>query len=77
MQKIVIAKFTYRDPKTAKEFTVQKGWPCKDKEDAEHIVKFYGYKTGAYDAQCVMEEVNNEEIKPTSTSIIAEEAHQA
>ena len=77
MQKIVIAKFTYRDPKTNKEFNVEKHWPCKDKEDAEHIVKFYGYKTGAYDAQCVMEEVNNEEIKPSKTETVTEEAHQA
>lgn len=68
MQKIVIAKFTHRDPKTGKEFTVQKGWPCKDQKDAEHIVKYYGMKTGALGAECVMEEVNNEEIKQAASS---------
>ena len=77
MQKIVIAKFTYRDPKTGKEFHVQRSWPCKDQQDAERIVKYYGMKSGAFDAQCVMEEVNNEEIKPSKTETVTEETHQA
>ena len=77
MQKIVIAKFTYRDPKTGKEFSVQKGWPCKSQQDAEHTVKYYGMKTGAFEAQCVMEEVSDEEIKQAATSTTTKEAHQA
>ena len=77
MQKIVIAKFTYRDPKTGKEFTVQRGWPCKDQKDAEYTVKYYGMKTGAFEAQCVMEEVTDEEIKQAATSTTTKEAHQA
>lgn len=68
MQKIVIAKLTYRDPKTNKEFIVQRGWPCKDQTDAEYIVKYYGMKTGALSAECVMEEVTDEEIKQAKTS---------
>jgi hypothetical protein len=77
MQKIVIAKFRYRDPKSGKEFTVQKGWPCKDQQDAEHTVKYHGQKTGALDAQCVIEEVSDEEIKQAATKSTAKEAHQA
>lgn len=77
MQKIVIAKFTHRNPKTGKEFTVQKGWPCKDQKDAEHIVKYYGMKTGALEAQCVMEEVSDEEIKQAASSTTAKEKNQA
>ena len=77
VQQIVIAEFTHRDPKTGKEYTVQRGWPCKDKQDAEHIVRYHGMKTGALDAKCVMEEVTNEESKQGKTSIITAEAHQA
>lgn len=76
MQKIVIAKFIHRDPKSGKEFTVQKGWPCKDQTDAGHIVKYYGMKTGALEAHCVMEEVSDEEIKQAASSTTAKEAHQ-
>ncbi len=77
MQKIVIAKFHYRDPTTGKDYHVQRGWPCKDQQDAEHIVKYYGMKTGAYDAQCVMEEVTDEEIKQAASSTTTKETHQA
>ena len=77
MQKIVIAKLTYRDPRTGKEFHVQRTWPCKDQQDAERIVKYYGMKSGAFEAQCVMEEVNNEEIKQSQSSTTTKETHQA
>ncbi len=77
MQKIVIAKYTYRNPGNGEEFIVQRGWPCKDQSDAEHIVKYYGMKTGALSAQCVMEEVTNEEIKQAASSTTTKEAHQA
>ncbi len=76
MQKIVIAKYTYRNPKTGEEFTVQRGWPCKDQEDAEQTVKYYGQKTGALSAQCVMEEVTNEEIKQAASSTTTKEKNQ-
>lgn len=77
MQKIVMAKFTHRDPKTKKEFVVQRGWPCKDKTDAEHIVKYHGFKTGALSAECVIEEISDEEIKQAASNATAKEAHQA
>jgi hypothetical protein len=57
----VMAKMYYRDPKTNQDFTVIRTWPCKDDTDAEQIVKYYGMKTGAYTAECVME-VYDEEI---------------
>lgn len=75
--KIVLAEFTYRDPKTGKEFTVQRGWPCKDQQDAELTIKYYGMKTGALGAECVMEEVSDEESKQGKTSTATAEAHQA
>jgi hypothetical protein len=59
----VIAKFRYRNPHNGEEFTVPRGWPCKDQADAEHTVKYYGMKTGALSAECMMEEVTNEESK--------------
>jgi hypothetical protein len=34
-------------------------------------------KTGALSADCVMEELNNEEIKPSKTSITTAQTHQA
>ena len=77
MQKIVIAELSYRDPKTNKEYSVQRYWPCKDQQDAENIVKYYGMKTGAYDAKCVMEDMTNEEIKQITSSTAAKETHQA
>jgi len=77
MQKIVIAELSYLNPKTGEEYTVQRGWPCKDKQDAEHIVKYYGMKTGAYDAKCVMEEVTDEEIKQVKTGATTKEKNQA
>lgn len=76
MQKIVIAKFIHRDPKSGKEFHVQKGWPCADQKDAEQIIKYYGMKTGALEAQCVIEEVSDEEIKQAASSTTTKEAHQ-
>ena len=77
MQKIVIAKFQYRDPKTGKEYSVQRGWPCLDQSDAERTVKYHGMKTGALQAQCVIEEYTDEEIKQATSSPTTEEAHQA
>lgn len=77
MTKIVIAQFLYCDPRTDKEYTVQRGWPCKDEQDANRIVKYYGMKTGAFQAQCVMEEVSDEEIKQIASGPITKEAHQA
>ena len=77
MQKIVIAKFTYRNPVNSEEYTVQRHWPCKSQEDAEHTVKYYGMKTGALSAQCVMEEFTDEEIKQATSNIITKETHQA
>jgi hypothetical protein len=77
MQKIVIAQLLYRNPKSGEEYTVQRHWPCKSQTDAEHIVKYYGMKTGALTAKCVMEELTNEEIKQASSGIITKETHQA
>ena len=77
MQKIVIAELSYRNPSNSEEYTVQRGWPCKDEADAELIVKYYGMKTGSYGAKCVMEEVTNEEIKQATSSIITKEKNQA
>ena len=77
MQKIVIAKFTYRNPGNSEEYTVQHHWPCKSQEDAELTVKYYGMKSGALSAQCVMEEFTDEEIKQATSSIITKETHQA
>jgi len=73
----VIAKFLYRDPTNGEEFTVERGWPCKDQTDAELTVKYHGTKTGALSAECKMEEVTNEESKQSTTSTAAKEAHQA
>jgi hypothetical protein len=77
MQKIMIAELSYRNPKTGEEYTVQRSWPCKSLEDAELIVKYYGMKSGAYDAKCVMEEMTDEEIKQATRSIITKEKNQA
>lgn len=77
MTKMVIAKFLYRDPKAGKEFIVPRGWPCRDQQDAELTVKYYGMKTGALSAECKIEEVTNEESKQGKTSITTAEAHQA
>jgi hypothetical protein len=77
MTSIVMANFKYRDPQTGKEFIVPTGWPCKDQQDAELTVKYYGMKTGALSAECKMEEVTNEESKQSATSITTAEAHQA
>ncbi len=74
---IVLARFSYVDPKTEKEFTVDYGWPCKDQQDAELIVKYHGHKTGSYGAQCKIEEIKDEEIKPTQTETTTTQAHQA
>lgn len=70
MTKIVLAKFRYRNPHSGEEFIVPRGWPCKDQSDAELTVKYHGMKTGALSAECKMEEVTNEEIKPSQTSTI-------
>ncbi len=77
MQNIVMAKFKYRNPKTGKEFIVPRGWPCRNEQDAQLTAKYYGMKTGALSAECVMEEVTNEEIKPSKTSITTAQTHQA
>jgi len=76
MQKIVIAKFTYHDPKTGEEYHVQRGWPCKDQEDAERTVKYYGMKSGAFNAQCIIEDVTDEEIKQATSSTATKEKNQ-
>lgn len=68
MQKIVIAQFTHRNPKNGEEYTVQRAWTCEDQADAERIIKYYGMKTGALSAKCVMEEVSDEEIKQATSS---------
>ena len=77
MTKMVIAQFRYRDPTSGKEFIVPTGLPCKDQQDAELSVKYYGMKTGALSAECKMEEVTNEESKQGKTSTATAEAHQA
>lgn len=77
MNKIVMAKFTYRDPKLDKQFSVEKAWPCANEQDAENIVKYHGMKTGAIQANCVIEEYTNEEIKQATSSIAAKETNQA
>jgi|688.fasta_scaffold1747992_2 hypothetical protein len=77
MKQMVIAKLTYKNPKTGELYTVNRGWPCKDEQDAQLTVKYYGMKTGALSADCVMEELNNEEIKPSKTSITTAQTHQA
>ena len=76
MQKIVIAQLLYHNPKTGEEYTVQRAWPCKDEADAELIVKYYGMKTGAFNAKCVMEEISDEEIEQTTSSIATKEKNQ-
>jgi hypothetical protein len=63
LQQIVIAKFRYRNPQSGDEFIVERSWPCKDQTDAERSVKYHGQKTGALSAECVMEDMNNEESK--------------
>lgn len=62
-QKIVLCELEYMDPSTGKSFTVQRAWPCKDQTDAENIVKYYGMKTGAYNAKVKIEDIQHEENK--------------
>jgi hypothetical protein len=62
-QKIVLCELEYMDPKTGKPFTVQRGWPCKDQADAELTVKYYGMKTGAFNAKVKIEDIEHEENK--------------
>ena len=76
MQQIVIAKFSYRNPKNGEEFSVQRGWPCIDHADAELTVKYHGRKTGALEAQCNIEEITDEVIKSSKTTTVAKETHQ-
>lgn len=66
--KILLAKFNYRDPKTGKEYSTQRGWPCASEEDAQNTVKYYGMKTGALSAECTIEEISNEEIQQAAAS---------
>jgi len=75
MQKI-IAQFLYRNPKNNEEYTVQRQWFCKSPQDAEHTVKYYGMKTGAFNAKYVMEDMTNEENKQSTSSITAKEENQ-
>ena len=63
MQKIVLCEFEYADPKTGKPYTVQRAWPCRDATDAELTVKYYGMKTGAFNAKIRMEDIDHEESK--------------
>ncbi len=77
MHKIIIAQFEYVNPKTGEPYHVIRDWPCRDQQDAELIVKYYGMKTGSVEAQCRIEEFTDEEIKQATSSIITAEAHQA
>lgn len=61
--KIVLAQFEYTDPTTGKDYIVQRGWPCDDQKDAERIVKYYGMKTGAFNAKVKIEDIKYEEVK--------------
>lgn len=67
-QQIALVTFKYRNPKTGDTYTVQRGWPCKDQKDAELTIKYYGMKTGALEAHCVIEDITNEEIKQAASS---------
>ena len=75
MQKI-IAQFLYRNPKNNEEYTVQRQWFCKSPQDAEHTVKYYGMKTGAFNAKYVMEEISYEENKQNTSSTATKEENQ-
>jgi hypothetical protein len=66
--RIVMAKFTYVNVHLGTTFQVERGWPCRDQQDAQHIVQRHGLKTGALDAECVMEEITDEEIKQSASS---------
>jgi len=57
----VQAKFDYIWPKTKQLYHVVRAWPCRDQDDAQRIVRYYGLKTGSYNAECIME-VYDEEI---------------
>jgi hypothetical protein len=74
----VMAKLYYHQPNKNTDFTVIRTWPCKDADDAEIIVKYHGYKTGAYNAECVMEIYNEEVIRQriAEAKEIAEKAHK-
>ena len=74
---IVIARFHYHDPKTRKDFTVDQGWPCKSRQDAENIVKYHAHKTGAYQIQFNVEEAIYEEAEQPQTSTVTTQAYQA
>ena len=73
---IALITFKYKNPKTNEFYSVQRGWPCKDEADAELTVRYYGMKTGALEAHCVIEEIDNEEIKQAASSTATKEAHQ-
>ena len=60
---MVVAQFEYRDPDSDKSFFVPQAWPCWDESDAELIVKYYGFKTGAIEAKCNIEDIRYEEVK--------------
>lgn len=75
MNQIVIARFTYTDPKTHQDFTVDRGWPCKDAADAEIIVKYHANKTGAYKIQFNVEEATHEETEQPKTETITTQAY--
>lgn len=77
MQKIVIAHLVYHNPNNGEEFTVERIWPCTGPADAELIVNYYGRKTGASNAKIRIEDIADEEIKPTKTSTTTAQAHSA
>ena len=74
---MVLARFHYVNPRTQQEYSVDRGWPCKDKTDAENIVKYYGMKTGSYSAECNLQEFTDEEIKQITSSTTTKETHTA
>lgn len=66
-----MTKFEYKDMVVAEfeycyqnnKFYVTRAWPCRDKDDADLIVRFYGYKTGAIGANFNIEDIKYEEVK--------------
>lgn len=57
---MVIAQFEYLHPVTHEPYHVQRSWPCRDQQDAELTVRYYGMKTGSVEARCQLQEIVNE-----------------
>ena len=62
-EKMVVAQFDYIDPDTGKTFVVAQAWPCWDEADAELTVRYHGFKTGAIEAKCNIEDIRYEEVQ--------------